>query len=109
MDAVLIASVVKSQNVDVARDPIDYFDIDPELGTMKDFELLVEKLHEKSKEMSSLILVSLSLGLLSFNFPSRCLFYGNLYRTLMFSVYIGDICNKGKWFPYFPLTTKVYL
>ena len=49
VDAVLLASVVKSQNVDVARDPIDYFDIDPELGTMEDFELLVEKLHEKSK------------------------------------------------------------
>ena len=50
VDAVLLSSVVKSANVDVARDPVDFFEIDPTLGTMKDFESLIQELHDRGKQ-----------------------------------------------------------
>ena len=48
-DAVLLSSVLKSANKDIAKDPTDFYDIDPSLGTMKHFESLLQELHDKGK------------------------------------------------------------
>ena len=50
VEAVSLSNIFRSQNLDVARDPGDFYDVDPSLGTMKDFEFLVKELHDRGKK-----------------------------------------------------------
>ena len=48
VDAIWISPIYPSPNVDNGYDIVDYRDIDPQFGTMQDFEELLDKAHAKS-------------------------------------------------------------